>query len=230
MADSLNKIVNTPSKIPEHEAIYTELQNMVLFGELMPGDAVTINGLKDKIGAGMTPIREAIRRLMAQGALTSTGTRRVVVPQLSLERLTQIRFVRDHIEPKLAATAAKNADAALIDELRGLDHVVNEAIDAGDVQKYLKSNYDFHMHLYRMADHDILFDIVHGLWLKAGPSLRVVCGKIGTANLPDMHDEALRALKENDYDAVGRAIQMDIAQGMNQIEDALKAAQANDLP
>lgn len=197
---------------------------MVLFGDLKPGEPVTINGLKDKLNAGMTPIREAIRRLMAQGALSSTGTRRVVVPKMTIERLKQIRFVRDQIEPQLACLAAQNIDKSDVKKLRMLDDAVNDAIELGDVGHYLSSNYHFHFYLYQFADNDILCDIVHSLWMKVGPALRVVNGKIGTANLPDMHDEALLALERGDYDAVGVAIGADIAQGMNQVEHSLTQA------
>jgi DNA-binding GntR family transcriptional regulator len=56
-------------KIPSHEVTYAQLRDMVLFGVLEPGQPVTIQGLIADLGAGMTPVREAIRRLTAEGAL-----------------------------------------------------------------------------------------------------------------------------------------------------------------
>ena len=64
-------------KRPEHQAIYHQIRDLILFGILVPGQAVTIQGLVDLIGAGMTPVREAIRRLTAEGALEIGGNRRV---------------------------------------------------------------------------------------------------------------------------------------------------------
>ena len=55
-------------KIPTHEVTYGHLRDMVLTGGLAPGQAVTIQGLIHDLGAGMTPVREAIRRLTAEGA------------------------------------------------------------------------------------------------------------------------------------------------------------------
>jgi len=62
-------------KIPTHEVTYGRLRDMVLFGQLEPGQPVTIQGLIRDLEAGMTPVREAIRRLTAEGALTLQGNR-----------------------------------------------------------------------------------------------------------------------------------------------------------
>ncbi|MDH5797807.1 MAG: GntR family transcriptional regulator, partial [Paracoccaceae bacterium] len=67
---------------------------MILFGDLAPGQAVTIKGLCEDVGAGMTPVREAIRRLTAEGALDFLGNRRVCVPELTLSQLDELAFAR----------------------------------------------------------------------------------------------------------------------------------------
>ena len=59
---------------PAHERIYRQLRDLVLYGDLAPGQAVTIQGLTARLGAGMTPVREAIRRLIAEGRWNSRAT------------------------------------------------------------------------------------------------------------------------------------------------------------
>ena len=63
-------------KMPAHQAVYEKLRVMILFGDLAPGQPVTIQGLTDQLNVGMTPVREALRRLIAEGALTHQGNRR----------------------------------------------------------------------------------------------------------------------------------------------------------
>ena len=70
-------------KIPSHEVTYARLRDMILFGHLAPGAPVTIQGLITELDAGMTPVREAIRRLTAEGALVLHDNRRVSVPRMT---------------------------------------------------------------------------------------------------------------------------------------------------
>ena len=211
----------TVHKLPTHELVYRRIREMILYGEFAPGQAVTIQGLVQELGAGMTPVREAIRRLTAEGALEFRGNRRVSLPELTLEQLDEISLARQAIEPHLARMATTKLRPKDIDELRRIDDALNMAIQGGDVPGYLKHNCRFHTTLYKHADAQILMQISNALWLKVGPSLRVVCGRYGTANLPDMHDEALDGLRRKNPDAVARAISEDIHQGHEQIRLAL---------
>ena len=204
-------------KLPEHQAIYQRIRNLILFGTLVPGQAVTIQGLAELIGAGMTPVREAIRRLTAEGALEAGGNRRVRVPQITRQKLEEISFVRLAVEPKLAEIAASCMTDACLAELQAHDAEVDEAIRTGDIEHYLRHNYRFHFRLYEQADAQILRKIAASLWLQVGPSLRIVVGRFGTANLPDKHSEALAALREGNATHAASAIADDIRQGLGQV-------------
>jgi DNA-binding GntR family transcriptional regulator len=210
-------------KIPNHEVTYGRLRDMVLFGRLQPGQPVTIQGLTQDLDAGMTPVREAIRRLIAEGALTLQGNRRVAVPQMTASALDQIGFARLTVEPHLARLAGTRANPQLIQRLEALDGSVDRAIRAGDVQGYLAGNHRFHFALYEASDAPVLTDIARSLWLRFGPSLRVVCTRADTGDLSDQHSEALAALRAGDPEALGRAMERDIAQGIDQVRAALAA-------
>ena len=202
------------SKKPEHETIYLRVKEMILFGEVVPGQPLTIHGLADSIGTGVTPAREAIRRLTAEGALVTRKNRRIEVPEITPHRLQQIELVRLTAEPALAQAAAEKCKDNDINELERLDSLVDAAIQAGDIRGYLQANYRFHFYLYSLADAQILLRIAETLWLRIGPSLRVVCGRYGTANLVDHHRAATLALRNGDADATKEAITDDIRQGM----------------
>lgn len=210
-----------PTKVPSHEVTYCRLRDMILFGQLAPGQAVTIQGLAAMLDAGMTPVREAIRRLTAEGALALQGNRRVLVPVLTRSQIDELAFARMTIEPKIATMAAARLSAADIAALARIDDAIDAAIAAGDVNAYLRGNFRFHFALYERAGAPILVAMTHTLWLRFGPSLRVVCGRFGTLNLPDRHDEALAAMRAGDPEALARAVEEDIAQGVEQIRLSL---------
>jgi DNA-binding GntR family transcriptional regulator len=208
-------------KIPSHEVTYARLRDMILFGHLAPGAPVTIQGLIADLGAGMTPVREAIRRLTAEGALLPQGNRRVAVPQMSAEMLDQVAFARLAIEPNLAARAAGKLTPAQIDRLEAIDAKVNKAIEAGNLPDYLAANHAFHFALYEAADAPVLLDLARSLWLRAGPSLRAVIDRFGRETAPDLHREALAAMRAGDAKALAAAIERDIQQGVDHVRQAL---------
>ena len=208
-------------KIPSHEVTYARLRDMILYGHLAPGAPVTIQGLIADLGAGMTPVREAIRRLTAEGALLPQGNRRVAVPELSSEMLEQVAFARLAIEPKLAELAAPKLTAAQIDRLEAIDGAVNRAIEAGKLPDYLAANHAFHFALYDAAEAPVLLDLARSLWLRAGPSLRAVIDRYGREAAPDLHREALAAMRAGDAGALARAIERDIQQGVDHVRQAL---------
>ncbi len=195
---------------------------MILFGEVEPGEPLTIMGLRERLGAGMTPVREAIRRLTAEGALEARGNRRLTVPALTASHLEQIAFARLSIEPELARRAAEKTDSSLISELTAIDRRIDEAIERGHVRGYLEQNYRFHFCLYARADAEVLETLAKGLWLRVGPSLRIVCGRYGTSNLPDQHHVALDALAAGEALKTQAAIEQDIAQGLDQIRESMQ--------
>lgn len=203
--------------LPAHEVVFRKLRDQVLFGEFEPGQPITIKGLTDSLGVGMTPVREALRRLTAAGALAFLGNRRIVVPHLDYQALEELTIARTALEPELARRAAARATADDVARLTATDARLDSAIRRGDVRQYLVENHQFHAELYGLAQAPILTEMVEQLWLRFGPSLRVVCGQFGTRNLPDRHKDMLQALATQDAVAAASAMEADVVQGMEQI-------------
>jgi len=212
---------STAPGAPAHETIYKVLRTQILFGEMAPGQHVTIQGLVQNLGAGMTPVREAIRRLISDGALQFQGNRRVSVLKLARSDLEQLIFLRKTIETDLTVRAAQRITQSEIVGLGRIDDALDAAIAVGDVAGYLRFNFAFHQTLYTVADAPILTELTDRLWLHFGPSLRVFCGRFGTQNLPDRHKELLAALTARDPMAAGQAMEMDVVQGMQLISEML---------
>jgi DNA-binding GntR family transcriptional regulator len=210
---------------PAHQAVYENLRDEILFGDLAPGQAVTIQGIAERLDAGMTPVREAIRRLTSDGALNMMGNRRVIVPEMTSGCIEELVFMRKSLEFELTRRAFDQITPGLFAALKEEDEGVNTAIETGDISAYLTHNYRFHRLIYTSADAPIMAATVDRLWLRFGPSLRVVCGRFGTMNLPDRHADLLAALEADDRDAACQAMADDVVQGMAQISEALAIRQ-----
>ena len=225
--DLIKNIADAPhsdtDRRPAHEQVYRTLKSQILFGDMVPGQPVTIQGLTDSLGFGMTPVREAIRRLISDGALIFHGNRRVSVPLLDINDIDQLIFARISIETELSRRSTDKIPASGVDHLERIDKRLDRMIEDGDVGGYLRLNHAFHRALYSFAEAPILVDLAERLWLRFGPSLRIVCGRFGTQSLPDRHKDIITALRDRKAERAAIATGHDIEQGMSMVRDALKS-------
>ena len=115
-----------------HERVYRSLRQQVMHGELDPGHALTLRGLGKAYGVSMTPAREAVRRLVAEGALTLSSSGRISTPELTPERIEELAAIRALLEPEMAARALPRAHFALIERLAAINMANGEAAVKGD--------------------------------------------------------------------------------------------------
>src|SRR4051812_11493716 len=80
------------------DEIYRRVCDLILDGEIAPGQLMTIQGLADAFGVSAMPVREALQRLTTAKALTVISGRSIGIPKLSLDLLTDLRRVRVWVE------------------------------------------------------------------------------------------------------------------------------------
>lgn len=209
IAANLTKLTDPPA----HERVYRALRARILSGEMAPGDSVTLRGLAEELGVSMTPAREAVRRLVAERALSMTASGRVAIPQPGARRLEELFRARELLEPELAVRALESVNSATISRLRGIDADLGRHVAEGDAAGYVRANNCFHTTLYALADAPALMALVESVWLQTAPIMRQVYGRLGTAALADYHAAALTALTGRDPEALAYAIRQDVAQG-----------------
>ncbi len=202
-----------------HERIYQALRERLLFGGFLPGKAVTLRGLADHLEVSPMPVRDAVRRLTAEGALESHGNRRVSIPAMTNKKYREINLTRSLLEPELAVMALPNVQEADILHLIEIDDAIDICLENGDVEGYMRGNHAFHFALYEIAQSEVIIRLVESVWMQFGPFMRLVYGRHGTANLVDQHKQAIEALKARDSQALRTAISEDVRQGMFFIGD-----------
>jgi DNA-binding GntR family transcriptional regulator len=209
-----------------HDQVYDAIRQALITGRIAPGKGVSLRSLAGELGVSPMPVRDAVRRLVAERALAiNPANKRLSVPSLTADRLEQLSLARLWVEPELAARAATNADASLIRQLQAIDADVDEALRLGDVDRYMTANHAFHFALYERAGADILLSMAGGLWLQVGPFMRVVFGRVGADGLvADRHAEAIDALRAGDADGARRAVAADLSEGMDKMRAAVDAA------
>lgn len=213
--------VKSAITLTTHENVYRGLRNRILFGGFLPGSAVTLRGLAEDMGVSPMPIREAVRRLIAERALKMQDNRRVLVPPMTQETFEQIVFARKTLEPELAARAMDSIGPAELRQIAAHDRAVDRAMAEGDVHGYMENNYRFHFAIYERAGAETLRALVESIWLQFGPFMRMAYNRWGTSDLEDQHQAAIAALQHGDRKALRAAIAADVSQGMSFIGDAV---------
>ncbi|SEQ27293.1 DNA-binding transcriptional regulator, GntR family [Faunimonas pinastri] len=98
--------------------VYEQLTDLLIRGELRPGDVITERRMAEQLNASRTPIREALGRLEAEGLVFKQPTRGVTVSPFSTEAFVDILNVRQLLEAEAARLAAGNIPKPRLDEIR----------------------------------------------------------------------------------------------------------------
>jgi DNA-binding GntR family transcriptional regulator len=200
-----------------HATVYEELRRRLITGRIAPGVGLSTRGLALELGVSQTPVRDALSRLSAEGAVVIRSKRRVEAPPMTPDRFADLLECRLLLEPRAAVLALPRIDAAALERLRAIDAALDRAIEAGDVIGYMNANAAFHFGLYRASGRETLNRLIETLWLRFGPFMRTVYSHYGAADLVDQHQRALDAIAAGDAAALGAAIASDIADGMGLI-------------
>jgi DNA-binding GntR family transcriptional regulator len=206
-----------------HEQVYKALSQALIEGRIPPSRSLSLRGIAALLNVSAMPVRGAVTRLMAEGALELQKTNnRLRVPILDPSRLEQLTTARLWLEPELAARAALNTDKAFVERLKRDDEALMKALSLGDVAGYMQANQDFHFAIYEMARSALLMDMARSLWLKIGPFMRVVFGQLGTVQLPkDHHQDLINAFISKNAEGARASMHADVFEGTELLAKAL---------
>jgi len=200
-----------------HERVYRTLRSRIMYGEIAPGQALTLRGIGREFDVSMTPARESVRRLVAEGALFLTSSGRVSTPELSNERIEELAALRALIEVELASRALPRAHMALIDRLQGINMTVAEMISKRDAVGYIRANLEFHRALYLRAQAPAMLAMAETVWLQMGPTMRALYGRLRRTEPPRNHKLIIAALKAGDEPGLRLAVRSDVTQGLRML-------------
>ena len=148
-----------------HETIYRILRYRIMFGEIEPGKIFTIRGLASEFRVSMTLVRNAIRRLVAEGAFTMSISGRINSPVLNSNRIEELLSIRSLLEPELATRAVPRVHPALIERLMTINSLNDEMIAKENSVGYIKTDIEFHKTLYLRAQSPTIFALLETVWL-----------------------------------------------------------------
>ncbi|MEM8571914.1 MAG: GntR family transcriptional regulator [Pseudomonadota bacterium] len=205
------------TRIHAHERVYRTLRARVMYGSLEPGASLTLRGIAADFGVSMTPAREAVRRLVAEGAFKLSSSGRVSTPELTGERIEELAALRALLEPELASRALPRAHFALIDRMQAINSVIEEMIVKHDAVGYVRANLEFHRTLYLRAQAPAMLALIETVWLQSGPTMRSLYQKLQRRTAAENHKNIISALRAGDDPGLRLAIRVDATQGLRML-------------
>ena len=212
------------------ERVYRQIREMILNGEIEPGQTITLQSLSDAFQVSAMPVREALRRLLAEQALTVVFGRSVGVPVLTRERLADLCRVRREVEPLAATWALPRIAERELDRLSELLDRMQGAAALRDGRRFVPANYEFHFLIYRAAASPALLNIIESLWLQVGPYFHVLRASDNWREANVAHRAMLSALRRQDPDGAAAALRRDIEDAAITLKDLLCASAAKRDP
>jgi DNA-binding GntR family transcriptional regulator len=148
---------------------YLALREQIISVELPPGTVLRDEDLMRRLGAGRTPIREALQRLLRDGFVTTIPRRGTLVSELNITDLAAIYEVRAQLESWAAGLAAQRVREEDRDEALQLIRELDALDEADGYPAILALDRRIHRFAYRCSKNDFLaetLDHYHNLSLR----------------------------------------------------------------
>lgn len=198
------------------DRVYRHLAERLVAGRFAPGDKLSLRAVADALGLSMMPVREAVSRLGAEGALDVQPKRAVTVPLMRAATFRDITRVRIAIEGTAAAMAAESRSIDALAAISSAEYTFRALGDAPapDLAAAVAANQAFHFALYRAAGSAEMIAIIERLWLRVGPvinfDLRANPERLRMGGAIRFHAEALKAIEQGDGAGARAAVASDI--------------------
>lgn len=197
--------------------VYRHLAERLIAGRFAPGDRFSLRAVAEALGVSMMPVREAVLKLGAEGALLVSPKRAVAVPFMTASRFADLTRVRVEIEGFAASLCAAQVSPAALAEIRAAEAAFRAMSEekAPDLASAVELNQAFHFAIYRAAASPELLAVIERLWLRVGPiinlDLRENPERLKLGDAVRFHAAALKAIEAGDGAGARAAIASDIA-------------------
>jgi len=200
------------------QQVYASLREALTTGRFAPGQKVTFRYVAGELGVSLTPVREALRRLVAEGAFEMNPNRSVRVPLMTRDKVLELRDIRMELEGLAAAKAALAVNRSQIAAIRHAARDILVARNRGDGATDRQKVREFHFAVYAAADQPTLLRLIEGLWLQTGPYMNLLYPDfISSSRGPAGRQRLIEALQDGDAATARREMANDIRRALSYV-------------
>lgn len=196
----------------KEEQVADYLREAIISGRIERGARLKQQEIATQLNTSITPVREALKLLEAEGYVTGDSYKGAVVAPFDIEASTEVLNLRILLETQLVRGAVENATAADIAELKVLAAEFATAFEAGDNAAARAANYRFHHRMFEIAAMPQTLHFVQILWARYPFDLiNRLKGRVSRA--AEEHDDVLAAMIASDSAAAMLATRQHIEAG-----------------
>lgn len=144
------------SRKPLHERVADDLRDRIITGQLEPGEKIAVGALAEDIGVSLTPLREALKLLAAEGLVDLTPNRGASVSEVTVEQTRNLFEVIAGIEGLAAELATKRMIEDELSELTALHEQMQSHAGDSSRDRYFAFNRKIHDRIVDFARNPIL--------------------------------------------------------------------------
>ena len=157
-----NYSLESPPTISNY--VLNKIRENILTGRYPSGSKLDQKALTTELGVSLIPVREALRRLEAEGFIYILPHRGAFVSELSIQDLEEIYLIRENLEGLATELGIPNLAPKHLGQLGELIAEMETATEARDFARLLTLNRTFHFVIYGASERPLLFQMIAGLW------------------------------------------------------------------
>lgn len=148
---------------PIREQVASLIRREIITGNLYPGQQIVEREISERLKTSTTPVKEAIRVLVAEGLLSSIPRRGTFVSEFARQSLEQITIMRSALEGVAAHIATLHFNQLDIAELEELLNEAEQYLHDGNLEEAVNINTEFHKKIRNACNNLFLIRIIENL-------------------------------------------------------------------
>ena len=186
--------------------IENELREQILHGTIKPGGRINVRQLEKVFGVSHIPIREAIRRLEAEGLVVNVPQRGAVAAAASLDELDDVYDLRRIVEPQVLRRAVAKISDNDRDSIKAAFLRLERAENGAKDVPFSEAHWDFHWSVLAPGATGEIERLVHKLWRVADRYVRLT-NSVVVDVAHDHHSRIFEACIAGDGDAAATILE-----------------------
>jgi DNA-binding GntR family transcriptional regulator len=206
----------------KEEQVADYLREGIIAGRFPRGSRLKQLEIAKLLQTSITPVREALKLLAAEGYVVGDSYRGATVAPFDINASNEMLNLRILLETQLVRAAVEKAAAADIEDLRAMAIEFERAVAAKENETARAANYRFHRRIFEIANLPQTLHFVQVLWARYPFDLiNKIKGRVSRA--AEEHDELLKAFIARDSAAAMLATRQHIESGWIELLNAVKA-------